>query len=456
MEIYALLALLLATLVAAAITNYGAVRNTIVAASKVELFCARRAIDLLSLLPRYGSSYANHVVGTRRFLRVATTDSRCCGMASRLLLRAFPAAALALGSLIILLYIDPWVTMLLIVLSGLLSLLQYPIHLKTAAASRTAERTRSDFVKDLSRIVTGVDRIGPPAPDDTIDDDDDNRDGELSETNIHQYYQRLTYIELSSTSAQIASAVILCVAILALLLQTSFGTLNLATLLLYVATARQVLSNITKLLRTLTTISRLFPQISRYFRFIWSATDRWPLLIPDIEVRNASHKDERRAQKSFVAAASDTAPLEPNLIYHVFARQDLFRNVAAAVIDGLGLSEEAVRRYTPRFCLGVEPTTERRNDANAKPSWDIVLLRAGSGKVITDQVRTTIVISSYKNKDALPVEADLFVVLTPENRVLLQTPNRAAALARVEEELTMRPAEMQVGGDSLELEQEEM
>jgi ABC-type multidrug transport system fused ATPase/permease subunit len=453
--VYEMLALLLVVLVASAAANYGAVRNVIAAARNVEMVCVRRGLDLLSRLPQYGSAYANHIVGMKRFLRVVTTDARYCGMAARLTLLAFPAIVLALGSLGILFYISPWLTVLLLALSAVMSLSQYPIHLKTAAASREMERTRSGFMKSLARAIARKDHTGSPAPTENTNDGEE----ELSDTNVRSFYQRLVYIELSSISAQISSVVILCVAILVLLLQTSFGAMSVAILLLYVATARQALSNITKLLRSLATVSRLFPQISRYFRFMWSATQRWPLLVSQVEVRDASHKESRQTDKEHTLPA-DAAPLEPGLTYRVLARQASNRSVAAAVIDALGLSAEAVGRYAPHFCLTPKDAAEGKAGAGTKPIWEILVLPFDAPSVGSateenrEQVSTTILISSYQARRKALDTADVFIVLNPENQVVLQTRDAAAARARVEEELGPQAARGQADNAALEMEEE--
>ena len=459
--LFLMLGLLVIVLIAAAIANYGAARNAVAAAGKVELLCAQRVLDLVGGLPRIGSDYANHVVAARQTMRVVTADSRYCGMAGRLVLLAFPDIVLALGSLGIMLYIQPWLTVLLVVLSGLLTLMQYPTNLQAAAASRELERSRPEFIRHVADLIAARDRsfaggraagAGPSLP----------------EKNVSSFYERLLYIERGSVFAQISSAVVLCTAILVLLYETGQGELGLPTLLLYVAAARQALSNITRLSRSVVAISRLFPQLSRYFRFIWSATGKWPLLVTEHEVRASSYNELRRSRGG---GSEPCQPLVPGRIYRVFARQDLGRSIAAAVLDGLGLSKDDSRRYEPHLFLSLDGSESPTNAAGAseepagsadKKPWLLIVLPArpnvGAKAEPTQDgaVRTEIYVSTYNAASLAPQEADVFVVLGAKNEVTACTTDRSAALGQAEMETLKRTAAAaQADEAAIELEEEE-
>ncbi len=371
-ELYLDVGLVLVALLATCLANYGSVRASVAVAAKIENVSIRRIFSLSAELPQAGSVFANHVMATKSLLRgLASRDARACGLAARLILIAGTEVILSLGAIGIMFYLDYGLTLLLLSLSAGLVLFQYPAHRAAAHASRGLERTRPEFARGIADVTDKIDSLSDAGRWWDIARADDPAIFPVEHS--RNLYQRMLQTEYGALIAQSSSAVVLCTAIWALLYKGGDGTLSVPLLLLYIATARQALSHGTKLSRTLATVSRLFPQLTRYWRFVWSATGRWGLLVPESEVRRSSCKDWLGCVPEAVAYGA----LRPDCTYLVYASQGMCRSVVAGIVDGLGLDRESQVAYEPALILG--PCLPPPAQTDAKSDWHLRFVDMADG-----------------------------------------------------------------------------
>ena len=422
-ELYIGVGLVLIALLASCLANYGSVRAALAVAAKIENLSIRRIFRLSAELPRARSLYANHVMATKSLLRgMASRDARSCGLAARLILIACAEAVLALGAIGIMLYLDYGLTLILLCLSAGLVFLQYPAHRAAAHASRGLERTRPEFARGIADAAEEIDSFGEAGR--WRDDARGENPTIIPMEHARNLYQRMLQTEYGALIAQGSSAIVLCTAIWALLYKAGGGSLSVPLLLLYIATARQTLSHGTKLSRTLATVSRLFPQLARYWRFVWSATDRWNLLIPESEVRRSSYKGW--------AGCGPQSELEhvlrPGRTYLVYASQGMCRSVVAGLIDGLGLDRESLAACETTFNLGPMPQSAQTNE---KPSWHLWFADAadeGFPHSLDPAISTRVLVTNVAGALAW-TRADRFVILSADNQVVVCTTERSQAIS---------------------------
>ena len=424
--IYLDVGLVLIAMLAACLANYGSGRASLAVAAKIENFSIRRIFKLSAELPRPLSVFANHIITTKSVLRgLASRDARSCGLAARLILIAGAEAVLALGAIGIMFYLDPTITLILLSLSAGLVFLQYPAHRAVAHASRGLERTAPEFARGIAEVTNEIDSLANAGRWQHITQADDP--AIIPVEHARNLYQRMLQAEYGALIAQSSSAIVLCTAIWALLYKAGGGTLSVPLLLLYIATARQALSHGTKLSRILATISRLFPQLTRYWRFVWSATQRWNLLVPEAEVRRSSYKDRsgRVPQNKAIGA------LRPDRTYLVYANQGMCRSVVAGIIDGLGFDPESLALCQPTLNLG--PCLPHPGPTSAKPSWHLRFVDVANLSLpVSDNpaVSTRILVTNVASNLGW-IQVDLFVVLNADNQIVICTTDRSQAISAI-------------------------
>jgi ABC-type multidrug transport system fused ATPase/permease subunit len=443
---YLALAAFFTGLVISALSSGTARRIAIKLANQVNVLNARRIVKLLASLPRCDSLFANHLVARGRFRGLATNDSRFCGVTARLLLLMLPELGLALGALAIMLYFEQLLTLVLGLISILLALVQVPVSLGIAEASRKLEQTNPEFKRNFSGLMGRVDRVSDITDEELSKLEEDYK---FPYNHFSQYYRRFLFTEYSTVVAQLSSAIVFCIVILAVLYRAGTGKLDLAVLLLFVACARQALASVAKVTRSLVAISRVFPQVSRYFRFVWSATDSWPLLVSQEEVRYSSRSElQRYFTTSNQSLGGATAPVRPEEVYRVFAPSGLTRVAAAAIFDELGFSPGDLSEYEPRIgfankTLNGNTLVDEAPKPPAKTPWHICLTTAG---IKAEQapydpkqalIRTELVFSAYDATDS--PSADVYVVLSPDHYVVLQTSDRLHAFDFVKTVMCKHP-----------------
>ena len=440
-----LVGVLLATLAAGAGANYVSARTANAIAGNVECVAIKRTLTLYVHLPRYGSRFANFFIGFLPIMRLVTQGAHYCGMTARLLLRAVPNIALACSTFLIMLYLEFWLTLLLVSIAGALTFFQYPTHLGAAGASRKLEREGPEKAKALKNMLEEVNRMGDPA---TLKD----RLIELEEVHgypgkyIETFYRRLLVVAYGACLATVTTSVVLCIAILVLIYQGMTGKLDLAVLSVYVMAAQRLMVSVTTLSSSFVRVSRFYPYISRYFRFVWSATDRWPLMVPQEDVRDASYKE--LGSEVANPPLQMVQPLKPGLTYRVFARQGWKRSSAGALVDALGFTTENLDGLKPHIVFAADPKATEDKTGTGHP-WRIFLLPAGgkpasrvhrTPKRKTGAAKTHIYFSTYQEKELEPINADVFIVLDPRNWLVLQSASRAEAIDKIEGLSTSEPA----------------
>ena len=426
-ELYRDVGLVLVALLATCLANYGSVRASVAVAAKIENLSIRRIFSLSAELPHAGSVFANHVMATKSLLRgLASRDARACGLAARLILIAGTEVVLALGAIGIMFYLDYGLTILLLCLSAGLVFFQYPAHRAAAQASRGLEKTRPEFARGIADVTDKIDRLADAGR--WWDVTRADNPAIIPIEHSRNLYQRMLQTEYGALIAQTSSAIVLCTAIWALLYKAGGGVLSVPLLLLYIATARQALSHGTKLSRTLATVSRLFPQLTRYWRFVWSATRRWNLLLPELEVRRSSYKD----WLGCVPDAAALGALRPGCTYLVYASQGMCRSVVAGIVDGLGLDRASHVSYEPTLILG--PCLPPPAQANAKPGWFLRFVDLADGGFVrsTDTVVSTGILVTNVASNLAWAHADFFVVLGATNQVVLCATDRSQAIRAVD------------------------
>jgi ABC-type multidrug transport system fused ATPase/permease subunit len=424
-ELYLDVGLVLIALLASCLANYGSVRAALAVAVKIENLSIRRIFMLSAELPKARSLYANHVIATKSLLRgLASRDARSCGLAARLILTAGAEAVLALGAIGIMLYLDYGLTLILLGLIVGLAFLQYPAHRAAAHASRGLERTRPEFAKGIADAAEEMDSLDEAGH--CRNDARGENPTIIPMEHSRNVYQRMLQTEYGRLIAESSSAIVLCTAISAMLYKAGAGAPAVPLLLLYIATARQALSHGTKLSRALSTVSRLFPQLARYWRFVWSATHRWNLLIPEIEVRRSSYKDWAGCGPQ---SGSEHA-IRPGYTYLVYAKQGMCRSVVAGLIDGLGLDRESLAACETTFNFTPMLKLAQRHEQSSWHLWFADAADLGFPHSVGPAISTRILVTNVAS-NLTWAQGDFFVVLSATNRVVICTTDRSQAVSAV-------------------------
>lgn len=230
-----------------------------------EAFCVRRTLALASHLPHPNAGTANERLESRYLERILN-DARLCGRVLRLLTNSVLAFVVAPAALVIMFVLNPFLSIIILVLAlgGGASL--YRVNVKSARASKKMEQLAPEASRQRRNAVDRALQSTVPISD---------QDPELmqltsegpSRRRLDAYADRLEAVEESGlvTGALAAAALGAILIVEGRVILQGSGSVSL--LVAYVAVLRLFITNFMKLGRNVSSVSRFYPQIRRHFEF---------------------------------------------------------------------------------------------------------------------------------------------------------------------------------------------
>jgi ABC-type multidrug transport system fused ATPase/permease subunit len=252
-----------------------------------------------------------------------TEYARSCGWTMRFMANAFPALALLSVAFVLLLWLDPAITLIVFLLGLLLVAAQYPSSLFAADASNVVDQTRAEVNQRLQALATRIEASPPHAAQSLAIEDAIERFYDDPVTLRHQRAQQDRYraLELSALTMQaggaVALALLLFIVVRGLLMEGG----DWAKLAVYAALLRQLLGNATNTFRAMTVFSRFSPHINALRLLVTAvskADARSPTPMPAELPIHAMHFEEQ----------GETAVLRRGEIFFLVTRRKLGRTLA--------------------------------------------------------------------------------------------------------------------------------
>lgn len=195
---------------------------------------------------------------------------RSCGWTMRFIANAFPALALFGVAFSLLLWLDPWITLLVVLFGLLLVAAQYPPSIVAAHASKVVDQTRVDFTRRLQSLAAHIDQSPPVTAADGALAGDIERFYHAPLAMRYQDAQQNRYwaLELSALMMQTGGAIALTFILFTIVHGLLVEGGDWATLAVYAALLRQLLGTATDVFRAITVFSRFSPHITAVRLFV--------------------------------------------------------------------------------------------------------------------------------------------------------------------------------------------
>ncbi len=294
-------------LILAAWFRYEVRRRAIRLGRRYEEHCARRIVVLASRLPDRRAPLASRIAagdGMHSYMGYA----RYCGLAVRQLTSLLPTVASFATVALVLLWLDPALTLLLTVLAAAAALAQYPANHQTARASHLWERTRRAAARRFLTLFRRLSQYPLPLAADSPVLDGPFRDPTVR-ANIESFAGRATAAEQAGLVSRIGSSVLLGITLILLGIDIVEGGRSWAEVAVYLAAVRFALSDFVSVSKIASNLTRYHAQIDHYRDFVQdaaaaeAATDQppgWPLCLRLAALDGSA--GELRLEKGDVAA----------------------------------------------------------------------------------------------------------------------------------------------------------
>lgn len=237
-------------------------------ASAFEEASSRRAFNALSRLPDPRVPEINELLKKGDFKRIAG-DARRAGMTVRSIGFAVPGAISGLAATAAIVLIDPALTLILGVLMMFVFLLQYPANIKGAKHGYLFEKSLSSVSKGTVAILRSFLLTSQ---------DEEQKAVAIDNLYTHQGFKaaiqafagRMRVIEESTFIMQVGGALVISIVVFYIGSRLLGGVANWGLLLAYIASLRIALNGVVLVGRTLTSMSRFYPQLVRYDALLFS------------------------------------------------------------------------------------------------------------------------------------------------------------------------------------------
>ena len=237
-------------------------------ASEFEESSSRKAFSVVSRLPDPRVPEINELHKKNTFKRIPG-DARRAGMTVRSVGYAVPQATSGLVATVSIIFIDPTLTLITGGLTMFVFILQYPANIKGSKHSSTFEK----HIRHASKGTTAIINSFLLASQDKRKQADaiDNlyvRQG--FKAAIQAFAGRIKVIEESTLIMQVGSAFVISGAVFYIGSRLLGGVANWGLLLAYIAALRIALTGVVQIGRTLTSVSRFYPQLVRYHTLLYA------------------------------------------------------------------------------------------------------------------------------------------------------------------------------------------
>ncbi len=233
-----------------------------------EEFCSKRILSLSGINLRFGTnSEKNGIIDDKHLLRLARSDSRCCGYVLRLILNGVAPAITFIVATAVLFYINPFLSLLMIVMMGISLIFQYKISIYGAKNSSLMEKNAAQAAYEYQRIIYQQKWVAAPLP-----EHESWLEKVFTSTIVEKYIDAYIGRLKAPRSSQFVSNILLAVATFTIFLTLGLSILTegkgWGRLIIYLIALRYVLVNLKQLNKNITSINRFYPQIRRYFQFV--------------------------------------------------------------------------------------------------------------------------------------------------------------------------------------------
>ena len=246
-------------------TKYVADVRLLRTAGRYEIFCTRRAVELVAI---HGDHKRLQKWGTL-FPKLVNTYPRYCSLVFRLIVRLILPILTALITLGGLFYLDGTLTLILIILTVLCVPFLYRISVRGARYSRELEEQAKAVGAIKRSLVSRLAETARAQGKDLTDRDIEGvfADAPLLEKSVGSYVGRLKVTEESN----FLTGILMGASIFAILLYKGLEILSAAhgwaLIVVYFIVLRVCLGAFVQSANILTSINRLYPQVHRYSAF---------------------------------------------------------------------------------------------------------------------------------------------------------------------------------------------
>ncbi len=231
-------------------------------ASAFEESSSRKAFNVVSRLPDPHVPEINELLKKNDFKRIPG-DARRAGMTVRSIGYAVPQAISGLVATVAIILIDPALTLILGGLMMFIFMLQYPTNIKGSKHSNAFEKNISRVNKGTVATIRSF-LLASQEKEQQAVAIDNLYEHQGFKAAIQAFAGRIRVIEESTLIMQVGGAFVISIAVFYIGSRLSGGIANWGLLLAYIASLRIALNGVVQIGRTMTGVSRFYPQLVRY------------------------------------------------------------------------------------------------------------------------------------------------------------------------------------------------
>ena len=256
------------SLTLAALCIYISRVKTLNLARKYGDFCSKRVLNLISSSPLFFQPSKNLYGPSKYLLKLSTTDSRFSNRVLRSMLYLIVPFLTLFVAMIILIYLEPLLTIIVIGLLCIYIISQYRISRKGATHSLSFELKSPQAVSEIRSIIDSF-KYQPNYYPDYIKINQLFLNGAVKEQ-MDAYEGRIKVVEYSRMLSMVNMAFTIAVIMAVMGSYIILEGVGWGRLLAYIIALRFAMTNIQKCFSLITSINRFYPQVRRYFNFIQS------------------------------------------------------------------------------------------------------------------------------------------------------------------------------------------
>ncbi len=257
-------------LVISALLAYKSRTNSLILRRKHEEFCLKRLFVLVSRLPHPATSKLNRLLANKDIVREGKLEARFCGQLLELLLTLTVPLATLVVFAIFLFYLNALFSSLIVVLSIISLYFLLRIINKAAETSLVTERYLPQATSEKRHLLK---RIFATAS--SIDYANRFLNDVFVKGKIRTHRDAFFGRYILEEKTRLLINVLTAISILTIILIAGMGILyrkwSWSILLAYLVSLRYFLTSLMQVSRIITKMSRMYPQIKRYYEFVEEA-----------------------------------------------------------------------------------------------------------------------------------------------------------------------------------------
>ena len=278
-------------LVISTVVAYLAERNAVRLRRRYEEFCRKRVLCLLSYLPHPSATVATEMLQSRALTPSGKKESRYAGR----MLKVFLSAMLPFGTLlayaVILFSISLVFSIVIVILFLISTIFLHRINAEAAAVSRRSEELWPAASREYRRLTRRIEECSI-----ALEDQDPELTDAFSKGSISEYQTAFFSRFVVREKTRLVVSLLRAVSLLCIVLCAGAGMINdlwsWSVLLAYLVALTCFLGSLGRVGRTITEMSRFYPQVRRYHDLV-------------VDVQPFVGKAFKRHPRSVVSGVSD-------------------------------------------------------------------------------------------------------------------------------------------------------